>query len=126
MREITYQEVLDMVTQVVDASPDYVYEKPEFIDQDGWAHRKCAYYDAEGNPSCLVGQALHNAGIITPANFNGQLSHLNSEPIGVVHHRIPGVKFDPQAMGFLREVQRQQDDGARWSVALMLARDFDY
>lgn len=53
-RKIGYDELLTTLTEIVGKSPEYVYEPV------GEWH-KCLYAN-QGQPSCLIGHALHHLG----------------------------------------------------------------
>jgi hypothetical protein len=110
-------KALDLLAGAVKArGEDYVY------DADG-KHGGACYYTDEGEPDCMVGQALADAGVPIEA-----LDALNDK--GAFHEdsvdylRANEVDVSPGAMKVFRAAQRKQDAGNPWGDAYSEARDY--
>jgi hypothetical protein len=103
--EIDGPKALDLMAEVVAGREDYVYER---------AGGFCVYA-ANGQPSCLVGQALARAGV-TVAMLEEMDSKFETD---IQHVREPeGLTLDDEARDFFGVAQRRQDDGEPWGKAL--------
>lgn len=110
---VTYQDVVDALRKaVIDKGENYVYENET---------ESCRYFDASGQPSCIVGHALSQWGV-APFRFN---ETLNGSGVGNLfrEHVIadPQRDFDfkgSQAYRTLRLAQRRQDSGTSWGRVL--------
>ncbi len=91
------QHLISAVRARAAENPDYIYKSP-------FGHGTCAYVH-DGCPSCLIGQALWDLGLID-ASFAGTSG--NYLPFfSVVDHL--GLVLDPEERKWLREVQYYQD-----------------
>lgn len=105
--------------QLISAVRAHAAEKPDHIYKSPYGHGTCVYvYD--GCPSCLIGQALWDLGLID-ASFAGTAG--NHVPFfSVVDHL--GLVLDPDERKWLREVQYHQDARHSWGEAVAKADKF--
>ena len=103
MRKIGYDELLTTLTEIVSESPDYVYEAV-----DVWGNCRYTHY---GQPSCLIGRALHHLGF---SIF--ELEMFDAQDDSSV--RNLGVCEDGKALTLAIFVQENQDGGLPWGKAL--------
>lgn len=99
------QALINEVRMVAAKNPDFVYQAPE--DPAG-ASRGCLYVH-DGCPSCLVGQAMWNLGMID-AELEGEESNhcaIRFFP------RISAI-LDDDEIAWLGRVQERQDNGEPW------------
>jgi hypothetical protein len=99
---------------------DYVYQRSP--------KGACRYANADG-PSCLVGEALAQAGADVVGLFYGK--SLNTKGITALSHNAAyypsGAKFDAavsidaEAAAVFSEAQEAQDSGETWGAALAYA-----
>lgn len=115
---ITYEEVLERVTKVVDErGRDYVYD-----DHQGDTE-ECRYF-VDGRPSCIVGHLIHGLG---DEEFEREVREheLRSGSFPASMLNLQGeARFDEDALRFLQEAQRHQDRGLPWGRALDMAIDY--
>lgn len=100
------ENLISLVRKYADKSPDYVYEPPG-------PGRVCKYVSG-GKPSCLIGRALWDAGLINESfehNDNNRISIRNIYP-------KLGLALDWYEIEWLGEVQRAQDAQRPWGVAV--------
>lgn len=122
--KISFSQALDLAQMAVaDKGEDYIYQRPYFIStpihpsiREGGGTALCAYYDADGDPSCIVGHILHAMGVqLDPrhtANFSSVLE--------LTMRRV--ISLDPKTKLFLTELQNHQDCGYSWGDALRFAQ----
>jgi hypothetical protein len=119
---INRQQAIDLMREVAEGREDYVYDSNIGCD-----------YVRDGAPSCLVGQALHRAGVPVErfAPVEGDAPH----SVGVVLERNEldepvrrgtfaealGVEMDDGAVRVLSEAQAHQDSGVPWGKAIDVA-----
>lgn len=77
---------------------------------------KCAYFNGDGSPSCVVGHVLAKVGLsINPMNSgNTARFHLLN---------LAKENFTPKAIRLLRIAQKNQDTGSTWGQAAELAME---
>lgn len=114
--KITLDLVEAEVRRLAAAKPDYIYKKPVIVSESDlgpWAsYASCLYIDPNTNKgSCIFGQALSNLG------FTFRPSHEGGSVYNILREAIPGVSV-PQ---WFTVVQRHQDGGQPWAVAVALA-----
>lgn len=97
-------------------------ESPDHIDPNAAAKRSCKYAK-DGKPSCIIGHAWARLGMSVKdlAAFDDA-----DNPVGLLYletHTDPEYDIDntPPAEFFLNAVQREQDRGKSWGVAVAAA-----
>lgn len=113
MEQIDARRALELLTDIVDQyGEDTVYEKVPLLGDQGTGCR----YEYEGQPSCMVGIALHRAG--------ASLAFLNGlDKIGAPADRLkPEKGVEIQAARVFQAAQECQDTGKTWGQALHEAR----
>lgn len=118
--KITKVKALELMAEAVtEKGDDYTYPLHE-------RNYSCRYVN-EGQPDCLVGNALHRAGVSIET-----LKEMDddSDPwaeLGISSERVQGilkpfVTFTPAAVAALTEAQSSQDNGHAWGRALDCAK----
>ena len=99
------------VRKIAEATPDYTYSSP-----DGGA-LVCVYMDKAGQPSCIVGKALH---AVSPEDFAlvGK-KHNAQHPDALWAEGIIDGDYDDRE--WLMDVQAAQDLGVPWGSAVAQA-----
>lgn len=98
---------------------DFVYDADKLF-PDGSHHNSCRYADYDGNPSCIVGEVIHE---IDPELFKEIAEYFNIEGFQVIvamglRMNLPGSAARlPSLFHELDEAQRRQDAGATWGQA---------
>lgn len=128
MKEYTEQRVREVLEQIAQEFPDKLAE--HFSIGVGPAYHGCRYMHPDtGEPSCVVGVALHRLGIPEPDiaaldwEATTNYSYLNGGP-SRCPQSVQGSKapfwgrFEPAARGLLAYVQRRQDSGMPWGQAI--------
>lgn len=127
MLELTLTKAMSLVDEAIaERGEDFVYKKQPGMDckyvHEGvvWDDEAETYVDDESvsEPGCLVGLALHKAGIplvkMQAAEGSDAAGLLNSlEQRGY-------ITFTTEAADFLDAVQENQDSGYAWGEALSL------
>lgn len=110
------QKLIYEARRVAAANPDFVYAKvPE-----GYAKR-CVYLQ-DGCPSCIIGHALWNVGLINE-EFKGDNLALSDIGHVVLHYQW---HLDVGEIEWLYRVQVFQDQGKPWAGAIQYAdREID-
>jgi len=113
---LTYQSALDALEKAVaDRGEEYVYPR-----QGTSYNSSCLYWHKdEQAPGCLVGLVLHQLGVSAEV-----LESFGPASIKMLATSLPylgGVEMSPAAIGLMAAVQRYQDRGEPWGVALKLA-----
>lgn len=99
------------VRKIAEATPDYTYSS-----LDGGAF-VCVYMDKAGQPSCIVGKALH---AVSPEDFALVGAKYNSQHPGYLW--VEGViDGDDDDMSWLMDAQAAQDLGVPWGSAVAQA-----
>lgn len=107
------QKLVEIVRRKAAENPDYVYQAPG----DGIA-AQCLYVH-DGKPSCLIGQALLEAGVIGP-DFEANAD--NRRGFRSLWHHIPSLQaLSYDEYDWLQSVQRRQDAGEPWANAVAFA-----
>jgi hypothetical protein len=114
------QQLIAIVRRKAAESPGFVYQR-EAPDDEGYRPGLsiCKYVHSDGGPGCLIGQALFDAGLID-VDFNK--SERNSSTICNLAEYYQW-DIDPTEIGWLREVQRNQDRDTYWGDAVAAADD---
>ena len=117
MRRFDYEDVMLSLKEIVNGREDYVYEQvPAFREDED---TQCAYFDYNGQPSCLVGHFFAREGLLTADDplreiLEGDNAH---EAANVMHSR--GIAtFTPRAADLLWYAQMHQDEGKPWGFSL--------
>lgn len=109
--------------QVLKALESVVKGKEGYIDPRSKHIGQVCKYVLDGEPSCIVGQALSYLHVSTRAI--AEMDHL-SDPMfredGAKHLAQYGVTFTEGALEILAAAQGEQDGGRTWGVALDTAR----
>lgn len=126
MTEITYDQTLAALKEIVEGREDYVYKKPEtakecfgaicvYADRhEGPSDSTCAPRPAaDANPSCLVGHVFHHFGLLHEVTRDEG----TAERV-IRRDRLP---FTDDAAHLLGKVQMEQDSGEPWGNALRRA-----
>jgi hypothetical protein len=117
------EQLISIVREKAAESPDYVYEKPlaTYPAQgmfDGYQDNACVYVH-DGCPSCLIGKALWDAGLIdaslekTDANFTAMV------PNSTISDTVKALNtLEVGEWNWLGHVQTFQDSLKPWGVAV--------
>lgn len=105
------QRLITIVREKVAASPDYVYIPPD-------GSGTCKYIH-DGKPSCLIGQALWDACLISPSLEDSPYNTETSSPLISGHLALIDVDIDE--LTWLRAVQYMQDSRKTWAEAVEYA-----
>lgn len=109
---ITSKEILDEVVRIADENPDFVYQQ---IPNELGASCK---YVHDGQPSCLIGRAFWNLGLID-ATLEQQEHENTSGAASMVkytlHDKVTSTEADREA---LAHIQDYQDNGMAWGFAV--------
>ena len=105
------QKIIAEVRKVAAEHPDYIYQKI-----DGVSHGSCLYI-YNNKPSCIIGHALWNVGLID-ANWKG-----DTRAISDIRSIIgcEGWPLDSSEINWLAAVQHSQDRGTTWSGSVRAA-----
>lgn len=119
MRQVTKDEVLALLTDVVsERGASYRYRRPDHM-RDEWEGEVCLYWhtdqsgESDGAPGCIAGQAFHRLGI-----SGDRLKGYETRSANYVCENNPSLQFHPEASWVLRRAQAIQDAGLPWGVAL--------
>lgn len=107
------QKLIGIVRAKAAETPDFVYSTPLVNQQDD---PPCVYV-YNGCPSCLIGHALFEAGVITPS-LESQTG--NSKAFGQLTDEL-GLELDGDEAYWLRMVQRSQDTHLPWGESVKRA-----
>lgn len=124
MIEIDGPRALELLQAAVDEKgADYVYPTGEY--------ETCSYA-RDDSPSCLVGHAVHCAGVTIDAlhcmdvdtieDDEGNQLDASSEIQNIPTERY-GFRLMPGAVRAFQEAQQKQDSGIPWGEALLYARE---
>lgn len=113
MRNVTDEQFIAALREVVAGNEDFVYTKVKSDNGDDAAFQ-CRYFDLNGNPSCLIGQALFKCGIVVPEALEGKPAETILRELTGTSERVHVAAGRAQAV---------QDTGSPWGVALS---DFEY
>lgn len=102
------QLLIKLVRQKAYHDPDMVYLPP------GGDEESCMYVHADGQPGCLIGQALFEAGVID-AKFFKSINNTNTITQLAREVHLP---ITSNELSWLAEVQCQQDERKCWAVAV--------
>jgi hypothetical protein len=105
------EKLISIVRAKAEENPEFVYLPP------GGDGTSCLYVH-DGQPSCLIGQALWGAGCIN-AQFERNWTH-NTERIDGIALAL-GLELDPAEIEWLGRVQDSQDNQAPWGRAVAAA-----
>lgn len=114
MIEIDGAKALSLLEQVVEGDEDFTYESP---------NGAFGIYMHDGEPSCMIGQAFHLAGVSIET-----LGWMDKEIRGL-GVRDPGkfeekdISLTPEAYQIFSVAQNQQDLRLPWGEALDAARE---
>lgn len=108
-------ELLDRAVHQEGYGEDYVYTDH---------HEYCMYADSRDEPKCLVGHALHLAGVDIsrlshPTDLDGNIIDTDIFTL----HEFKKVDLANEAAVVFDRAQRSQDSGETWGEALEAARD---
>jgi hypothetical protein len=109
------QDVIEWLRKAVaEKGPDYVYRDSG---DDGGA---CMYYsESSHQPRCLVGVALHKAGLI---DYGLVTSRRVNEGVGIIRlAAYLNLPLSSGALSVLSIAQDEQDGGSTWGNALQRA-----
>lgn len=103
------QQLIDIVRDKALEQPDFVYQQIDGV----------CFYVRDKKPSCLIGQALWQVGMID-ASLEDSPLNLNYETLGGLADYF-GWNIDYHELKWLRKVQRYQDTNYRWGAAVQNA-----
>lgn len=110
------QDLIKHVRALAAENPDYIYESPYTDDDADNRHGVCVYF-YNGCPSCLIGQALFKAGLVS-----GELEYTNNNHTGFLALvEGLGLELDKSELKWLGNVQRFQDSHYSWGNAVVMA-----
>lgn len=109
----TYKQVEAEMVKLVKAQPDFNYRNFRMKQLGQVVDRvACAYIDEDGDPSCLWGRALVNAGISIEDIEPGE-----GDAIEFVLDMLK-IEVNEDERSFAGHVQLNQDGGLDWDSAL--------
>ena len=108
MRNVTDEQFISALREVVADNEDFVYTKVKSDNGDD-AVSQCRYFDHNGKPSCLIGQTLSKCGIVVPERFEGASAATVLEELTNTSERVHVAASRAQTV---------QDAGSPWGVAL--------
>lgn len=114
--EVTDEQVLKTLREVVAENPDFVYHKQR---HQGFFMRCLYVHNKDTHPSCgcVVGHVLHRLGV--PLE---ELSKLELNPANVLVDRyLRGTDWSEE---ILVDIQIHQDQGHSWGQALKIAENY--
>lgn len=98
--------------------PDTVYEIPD-------GSTTCVYSTAEGAPSCLVGQLIHEVSPEILEEIHSEewedgvnILEMDVDTLALRYPRVDAL-FDADAKVYLNTVQYLQDKGVTWGEAIV-------
>jgi hypothetical protein len=106
------QQLIEIVRRKAAEQPDFVYGPP--IAAGG---APSCFYVQNGQPSCLIGQALFESGVIDASIEN--VSHNVANVSGLAE--ILDLPIDADELRWLSIVQHQQDARTPWDTAVAIA-----
>lgn len=109
------QRIIREVIAVAQERPDFVYARPA-VPSPSFGQALCQYVQ-DGQPGCIIGQALWRLGYIGPSL---EEAGENTSAVGSVLSYL-NLHLDDEEADWLRDVQYQQDSGQRWFRAVELA-----
>lgn len=111
------EKLIDETRKVAAANPDFVYEREPR--GDGSEFLKSCAYVRNNQPSCIVGHALWNLGLI-----NGELesSSRNEDSVEEILSHLH-INVDEGEGFWLTEVQNWQDCKTPWKDSITAADD---
>src|SRR5690606_19556981 len=117
---INARQALDLLEEVVEGNESFVYTTPEVLADCAYVHR-----DSEGSlvPSCIVGHALHRAGVDLWKFAPIEGLQIDGDVDGTPATDVLGVDATPEAVYVLAAAQSVQDGGRPWGEALEAARE---
>lgn len=119
--EITGEQLMAAIREVVAENPEKVYEAPKHM-RIGEQHlTECYYVHTDENeenpqPGCVIGHALYRLGVPLWQLADGE----GTTAFGVIPATTTLSDRDP-AVAFADRVQERQDHGAKWADALRTA-----
>lgn len=125
--EIDGTKALSLLREVIAGNEDFCYEtKKKTVTEDGYGEYDTylCLYAHEGKPDCVVGRALHKAGVTVE-----QLEAMDN--IGATYDGFPtgigvvampeNVNLTEQGREVFKAAQEWQDAGFKWGEALSFA-----
>ena len=109
MRNVTDEQFIAALREVVAGNEDFVYTKVKPAGENDDVVSRCRYFDHNGKPSCLIGQALFKCGIIVPKAFEGAAAATVLRELTNTSERVHVAASRAQTV---------QDAGSPWGVAL--------
>ncbi|WP_025157226.1 hypothetical protein [Leifsonia aquatica] len=110
-----------MERAVAEKGADYVYDL-----SDEYGTGIACFYVRGGKPSCIVGHALHYAGvdIETLVELDSPAGYSSTSIESIIENdRVPGLSFTAEARAALRTAQSAQDLRETWGHSLDLAKE---
>lgn len=104
-------QLITAIREVAADSPDFIYSKPA-----DYFRSKCVYV-VDGKPSCLIGHAVWNLGLIDSSLERSGYNDCSAEEL--VNHLEMDV--DGRELRWLEVVQYRQDQGVPWAWAVARA-----
>ncbi|HEX2242263.1 MAG TPA: hypothetical protein VHK27_03210 [Gammaproteobacteria bacterium] len=122
---IDHHRAIELLNQVIAGNEDFVY--PKRVGDMGVEY--CDYV-RDGQPSCIVGKALHLAGVsvemLKRVENNRPLQKFWNDDLNryVDFGEMLGIQLTWLAAIAFEEAQRIQDDGSSWGVAVRKATNY--
>lgn len=104
------ERLIRLVREKAAEKPDFVYRQPP-------GTFECLYMHDDGNPGCILGHALCDAGLIDSSLY---WEHVNQDTIGGLATLLE-LPLDRPELKWMREVQARQDEEEPWGRAVALA-----
>jgi hypothetical protein len=128
VKHLTYEDaVLGLKKALAVKGEDYVYERPKFPLNDGLTIEACAYFTAEGQPSCIVGHVMADLGHTIndldqiASSYDGTF---NTGATASTAMDYLGYELDEKTRCLLSVAQDYQDSGHRWGEAVEVAVEY--
>lgn len=115
----------DIGQKLIAAVRKHAADNPTYVDD--WAEKAGCQYVRDGEPSCIIGQALWDLGFIdssfeTHPPVGDRYSRANADTVDNVIELFD-IDLDPEELHWLVLVQGQQDSGRSWADAVTYGDD---
>lgn len=117
--KLDFETAVSLAEEVVSGREDFVYLEP--------GHYTDCLYEKNGEPSCLVGHMLFNAGVpVEDLHRLDNLTHPQIDKFDTSEARVVVPKLfdvDEKTIEFVAVLQQKQDSGLSWGDALKMAKN---